>query len=86
MQIQSALPVISARRVPQGSAHASERSCHGRGIIDFRLHGITVHLDRPDHPHLARALGLLIEEINLKAPCLCGDDTTITYVLESRST
>ena len=54
-------------------------------VIDFSLHGITVHLERPDPPRLARALGLLIEEINLKQPRLCGDGRPITYVLESRS-
>ncbi|MHB8289568.1 MAG: hypothetical protein ACYDEY_10095 [Acidimicrobiales bacterium] len=59
---------------------------HLGGTIDFSLHGITVHLERPDPPRLTRALGLLIEEINLKQPCLTGDGRPITYVLESRST
>ena len=40
---------------------------HLGGVINFSLHGITVHLERPDAPRLARALGLLIEEINLKS-------------------
>ncbi len=33
MQMWSALPVISTTRVPQRSAHASHRSCHGRGSV-----------------------------------------------------
>ena len=56
---------------------------HLGGTIDFSAHAITVHLDRPDPPRLARALGLLIEEINLRSPRLCGDGRTITYVLKS---
>jgi hypothetical protein len=59
---------------------------HLGGVIDFRPQTITVHLDRPDPPRLARALKLLIEEINLKPPHLTGDGRPITYVLKSRST
>ncbi len=33
MQMWSALLVISATRVPQGSAHASQRSCHEHGHL-----------------------------------------------------
>jgi len=59
---------------------------HLGGVIDFRPQTITVHLDRPDPPRLARALGLLIEETNLEPPRLTGDGRPVTYVLESRST
>jgi len=59
---------------------------HLGGVIAFRPQTITVHLDRPDPPRLARALGVLIEEINLEPPRLTGDDRLVTYVLESRST
>ena len=33
---------------------------HLGGVIEFRLHAITVYLDCPDPPRLARALGLLV--------------------------
>ncbi len=56
---------------------------HLSGVIDFRPHAITVRLDRPDPPRLARALGFAIEQINLRSPRLRGDGRTITYVLES---
>lgn len=59
---------------------------HLGGLIDFRPRGITVHLDRPGTPRLARALGALIEEINLEPPRLPGDGRPVTYVLESRPT
>jgi hypothetical protein len=55
---------------------------HLGGTIDFRPHAITVKLDRPDPPRLARALGLLIEEINLRSPRLSGDGRTIIYALK----
>lgn len=57
---------------------------HLGGVIEFRLHAITVYLDCPDPPRLARALGLLVEEINLEPPRLPGDGRPVTYVLESR--
>jgi len=59
---------------------------HLGGVVDFLPHAITVHLNRPDPPRLARALGLLLEEINLEPPCLCGDGRPVTYVLESQLT
>lgn len=55
---------------------------HLGGTIGFRPHAITVKLDRPDPPRLARALWLLIEEINLRSPRLSGDGRTITFVLK----
>ncbi|MHB1711742.1 MAG: putative transposase [Acidimicrobiales bacterium] len=59
---------------------------HLGGVIDFSPQAITVHLERPDPPRLARALGLLVDEINLTAPRLCGDGRTITYVLAGATT
>jgi len=58
---------------------------HLGGVIGSRPHAITVKLDHPNPPRLARALGLLIEEINRTSPRLCGDGRTITYVLEARA-
>jgi transposase len=57
---------------------------HLGGVIDFRPHAITVYLDCPDPPRLARALGLFVEEINLEPPRLPGDGRPVIYVLESR--
>ncbi len=57
---------------------------HLGGVIDFRSHAITVRLDRPDPPRLARALGLLIDEVNLASPRLSGDGRPVTYVLDGR--
>ena len=57
---------------------------HLGGVIDFRPHAITVYLDCPDPLHLARALGLLVEEINLEPPRLPGAGRPVIYVLESR--
>jgi len=56
------------------------------GVIDFSPQAITVHLERPDSPRLARALGLLLEQINLTAPRPCGDGRTITYVRAGTTT
>ena len=36
---------------------------------------ITVTLDRPDSPRVARALDLLAEELNATPACLPGDGT-----------
>jgi len=59
---------------------------HLGSVIDFSPQAITVHLDRPDSRRLARALGLLLAQINLTAPRLCGDGRTITYVLAGATT
>ncbi len=50
------------------------RLSHGR-------HTITVTLDRPATPRLARALALLLDEINTSPPRLAGDPRPITYQL-----
>ena len=51
------------------------------GLLDDEVQAI---VENP--PRLARARGLLIEEINLEPPRLTGDGRPVTYVLESRAT
>ncbi|MGH9070528.1 MAG: putative transposase [Acidimicrobiales bacterium] len=55
---------------------------HLGGLISFATNAITVTLDRPHPPRLARALGLLLEEVNATPPRLVGDGRQITYRLE----
>ncbi len=52
---------------------------HLPGTIDYTPDTITVTLDQPDTPRLARALTRLIEEINHTPPRLPGDPRPITY-------
>ncbi|EQD42260.1 hypothetical protein B2A_10403 [mine drainage metagenome] len=58
---------------------------HLGGTITFTPKAITVNLNQPDPPRLARALGLLVEEINHKSPHLPGDGRPIVYVLKART-
>jgi hypothetical protein len=51
------------------------------GVITYTPAGITVLLDQPGAPRVARALELLLEEINAAPPCLPGDTRPITYRL-----
>jgi len=51
------------------------------GTITYTPRQITVELDTPAAPRVARALGLLIEEINTTPPSLPGDTRPITYRL-----
>jgi len=51
------------------------------GTITRTPRQITVELDTPAAPRVARALGLLIEEINATPPSLPGDARPITYRL-----
>jgi hypothetical protein len=46
---------------------------HQGGHVDYTNTAITVTLDRPDSPRVARALGLLIEELNTTRASLPGD-------------
>ena len=55
---------------------------HNGGTIDYQTHTIAVTLDPPDSPRLARALGLLIEEINHTPPTMPGDPRPITYKIK----
>ena len=51
------------------------------GTITYAVDRITVELDRPGAPRVARALALLIDEINHTPPAMPGDTRPITYQL-----
>ena len=51
------------------------------GTITYTTGQITVELQRPDAPRVARALALLIDEINHTPPAMPGDTRPITYQL-----
>jgi hypothetical protein len=51
------------------------------GTITWTPAAITVHLEQPRAPRIARALALLIEEINPTLPAMPGDHRPITYHL-----
>ena len=51
------------------------------GTITFTPAAITVHLEQPGAPRIARALALLIQEINATPPAMPGDHRPITYHL-----
>src|ERR1019366_2976945 len=51
------------------------------GTIAYPPKSITVKLDRPGQGRIARALGLLLAEINTRPPVLPGDGRPITYTL-----
>jgi hypothetical protein len=52
---------------------------HQPGHIDYTPTRITVTIDRPHAPRIARALTLLIAQINNDPPTLAGDHRQITY-------
>jgi hypothetical protein len=52
---------------------------HQPGHIHYTPTHITVTIDPPHAPRIARALNLLIEEINNTPPKLAGDHRPITY-------
>ncbi|MCA1674461.1 MAG: hypothetical protein LC799_20490, partial [Actinobacteria bacterium] len=56
---------------------------HLGGTITYTTNTITVTLDRPATPRLARALRLLLDEINTSPPRLPGDPRSITYRLNT---
>jgi len=49
------------------------------GTISFTPAAVTVTLETPGSPRVARALALLIEEINHTPPAMPGDNRPITY-------
>ena len=51
------------------------------GTITYTPGRITVELQRPGAPRVARALALLIDEINHTPPAMPGDTRPITYQL-----
>ncbi len=55
------------------------------GTITCTPRAITVELQQPDEPRVARALGLLLDEINATPPSLPGDHRPITYQLAASS-
>jgi hypothetical protein len=54
---------------------------HQGGAITYTPTTITVTLDRPDTPRIARALALLLDELTAAAPPIPGDRRPITYRL-----
>jgi hypothetical protein len=55
------------------------------GTISYTPRQITVELDTPAAPRVARALALLVEEINAAPPSMPGDTRPITYHLANRA-
>ena len=51
------------------------------GVINYTSDAITVTLQQPAEPRVARALALLIEQINATPPVMPGDTRPITYQL-----
>ena len=51
------------------------------GTITYTPRNVTVTLDPPGQPRVARALALLLAEINTSPPTLPGDGRPITYAL-----
>ena len=54
---------------------------HLGGHIDYSTTTITITLDRPDSPRVARALQLLTEELNATPPVMPTDPRPLTYHL-----
>jgi DNA-binding CsgD family transcriptional regulator len=55
------------------------------GVVTYTPRAITVELDRPAAPRVARALKLLLDEINADPPSMPGDTRPITYQLAAPS-
>jgi len=56
---------------------------HQGGRIDFGVDAITVTIDRPNQPRVARALTLLADDLNATEAHLFGDARPITYRIEA---
>jgi hypothetical protein len=56
------------------------------GIITFAPETVTVTLQRPAGPRVARALTLLTDQINATPPVMPGDRRPITYQLTANLT
>jgi len=52
---------------------------HLGGSFSYERNSITVTLDRPDSPRVARALELLVEELNSHSARLLGDRRALSY-------
>jgi Transposase DDE domain len=57
---------------------------HQPGQIDYTPTRITVTIDPPHAPRIARALNLLIDQINNNPPKLAGDHRPITYQISAK--
>ena len=58
---------------------------HQPGTVTFEKSAITVTLCPPDAPRVARALGLLCDQLNANPPAMTGDRRPITYAIAARS-
>lgn len=56
---------------------------HQGGRIDFGADAVTVTIDRPNQPRVARALSLLADELNATNAHLLGDPRPIIYRVEA---
>jgi transposase len=56
---------------------------HQHGTITYQPHAITVTLQHPHPPRLARALNQLIDQLNTNPPHLPADNRPITYQLKA---
>ena len=54
------------------------------GIITFTPAAVTVTLEPPGTPRVARAVALLIDEINNTPPVIPGDNRPITYRITTK--
>ena len=54
---------------------------HLGGHVDYTTNAITITLDRPDSPRVARALQLLTEELNATPAVMPTDPRPLTYQL-----
>jgi hypothetical protein len=54
---------------------------HLGGHVDYTTSAITITLDRPDSPRVARALQLLTEELNATPATMPADHRPLTYQL-----
>ena len=55
---------------------------HLGGQAEYTAKTITVTLDRPDSPRVARAMQLLTEELNATPTVMLTDPRPLTYQLE----
>jgi hypothetical protein len=56
------------------------------GTITYTAAAVTVELQQPGAPRIARALALLLDEINATPPSLPGDPRPITYQMTAQAT
>ena len=54
---------------------------HLGGQVDYTTNAITITLDRPERPRVARALQLLTEELNATPALMPTDPRPLTYQL-----